>query len=681
MTNHATRHWRLETDSDRIAWLTIDRADSSANSLNREVIEELETLLAELTTRAPRGLVVRSAKAGGFIAGADVAEFRSLATPEQALPLIRRGQTAMDRLANLPFVTVAAIDGFALGGGLELALACRYRIATSRSTLGFPEVMLGIHPGFGGTVRGPNLVGARAALDLILTGRSVRADAALRMGLVDRVVDSGALISEAARCVREPTAHRQPPFVDRLISLPGMRTLIARQLRRTIRKRARQEHYPAPYAAVDLWQRFGARGPAAYAAEAESIARLFCTETSRGLVRVFFLQERLKELGRSGREFKRVHVVGAGVMGGDIAAWCAYRGLDVTLQDRTLEQIQPALTRAAEFFTKRCRRSDESERCVARLRADPVGAGAATADVVIEAIFENADAKRELYAQLEPRLRDDALLCSNTSSILLEDLACDLSRPERMVGLHFFNPVGRMPLVEIVRGSQTAAGVARDAMTFARALDKLPLPCRSAPGFVVNRVLMAYMSEALRAAQEGIPLAVIDCVATDFGMPQGPIELADTVGLDVALHVGRILAKAFGHPSPESLAPLVAAGTLGRKTAQGFYAWRDGKPVKSMVAGAAPPADLEDRLILQYVNESVACLREGIADDEELLDAGAIFGTGFAPFRGGPLHYARQRGIDACVARLERLATLHGEHFRPDAGWQRLRELDSPHPA
>jgi len=448
-----------------------------------------------------------------------------------------------------------------------------------------------------------------------------------------------------------------------------LRSYVAAQTRKQVARRADPAHYPAPYAIVDLFARYGAHGLAAYEAEARSIAGLFLSESSRNLVRVFYLQNRLKALGGKGmRTIDHVHVVGAGVMGGDIAAWCASRGLTVTLQDREMKYVEPALARAREFFGKRARDPRQAAEMATRLAADVEGAGVARADIVIEAIFENADAKRALYAKLEPAMKAGAMLATNTSSIMLEELSRALADPGRLVGLHFFNPVAKMMLVEIIRSRQSRSDIVEDALAFTRKLDKLPLPCRSAPGFVVNRILMPYMTEAMLAADEGVPLALIDRTATRFGMPMGPIELADTVGLDVAAHVGTILAETFSRPTPKRTAALVSAGKLGRKTGQGFYEWRGGKPVKPAAPGNAPE-DLEDRLVLQYLNEAVACLREQVIDDADLLDAGMIFGTGFAPFRGGPLHYARARGAAAIVARLEQLAAKYGPRFKPDAGW------------
>jgi 3-hydroxyacyl-CoA dehydrogenase/enoyl-CoA hydratase/3-hydroxybutyryl-CoA epimerase len=669
------KHWQLERDADRVAFLILDKAGSSANTLSSEVLQELHQLLDEIEGSNPRAVVVCSAKPSGFIAGADIREFTGLRNPEQAYVLIRTGQKVMDRLAALPCPTAAAINGFALGGGLELALACRYRVAAddSRVSLGLPEVQLGIHPGFGGTVRSVQLVGVRAAMDLMLTGRSLKADKARAIGLVDELAPLAELRTRAkARALAAP-APRAASLADRLLGLRPLRGFVARALRKQVSARARREHYPAPYAIIELWERHGARGAAAYEAEARSIAELMCTETSRNLVRVFLLQDRLKGLGgKAAREFRHVHVVGAGVMGGDIAAWCAARGLQVTLQDRAAEYVQPALKRAQEFFVKKLRDENKAREAAARLRMDLEGNGAAQADVIIEAIFENADAKRELYARLEPRMKPDAILATNTSSIELESLGRDLRDPGRLVGLHFFNPVAKMPLVEVIGSQHTRPDVHQLGLVFTRKIDKLPLPCRSAPGFVVNRVLMPYLNEAMFIAEEGVPLKLIDDAAVDFGMPMGPVELADVVGLDVCLHVGRILAAAFHRKAPETLAQLVEAKRLGRKSGRGFYEWRDGKPIKPSAAGASPPQDLTDRMLLPMVNESVACLRERVVEEAELLDAGVIFGTGFAPFRGGPLAYARSRGIGNVVAALETLERKYGARFKPDPGWRDL---------
>jgi 3-hydroxyacyl-CoA dehydrogenase/enoyl-CoA hydratase/3-hydroxybutyryl-CoA epimerase len=640
------------------------------------VLAELEEILQAIAGENPRGVVLRSGKPSGFIAGADIKEFTALTNAQQGYELVRAGQLVFDHLESLPCPTVAAIQGFALGGGLELALACKYRVAVNdeKLSLGLPEVMLGIHPGFGGTVRTVRLIGVRPAMEMMLTGKSVRAEKALRLGLVDKLVSASELENTVRSFIDRPPPQRSAPFVERVLSWPFVRPIIKSQLEAQVARKARREHYPAPYAMIDLWARYGANGPESIDAEARSIADMFVSSTGRNLVRMFLLQDRLKALGgKVTTELKRVHVVGAGVMGGDIAAWCALRGFDVTLQDRSAEYIEPALKRASELFDKRLRDPQKAAAAKAKLKADVAGDGVPAADVVIEAIYESLDAKRDLFTKLEPRMKETALLATNTSSIMLEPLMEKLARPGRLVGLHFFNPVPQMPLVEIVHSDRTEETARKVAIAFTRKIDKLPLPCKSAPGFVVNRVLMPYLHEAMYAAQENIPLTIIDDAAVRFGMPMGPIELADVVGLDVAAHVGEIVAAELGRPAPDlgDLKKLIDAKKLGRKSGEGFYVWREGKAVKPETSGRAPD-DLTDRLILVLVNESVAVLREAIVDEADLLDAAVVFGTGFAPFRGGPIAYARARGISSVVARLEELAARYGARFKPDAGWKQL---------
>jgi 3-hydroxyacyl-CoA dehydrogenase/enoyl-CoA hydratase/3-hydroxybutyryl-CoA epimerase len=670
----APAHWQVASDADGITWLTLDKQDASANSLSRPVMEELDALLARIEGQRPRAVIVTSAKANGFIAGADIKEFVGVKTPDEALAMIRQGQAVIERLAALGCTTVAAINGFALGGGLELALACRYRVVADDPsiTLGFPEVQLGVHPGLGGTVRSVQLAGPIAAMDLMLTGRSIRPKQALAMGLVDRLVPRAQLNDAAKQLARDPPPPRSASFAQRLLNLGLVRPLLAQRMRAQVARRARPEHYPAPYALIELWQRHGGSGQQALEAEARSMANLLCTPTSRNLVRVFFLQERLKNAAKeASAPAKHVHVVGAGVMGGDIASWCAARGLTVTLQDRGPEFIAPALERARTFFTKRYPDPAVREQALARLSADVEGEGAARADVVIEAIFENPKAKQELYARLEPRMKPTAVLATNTSSIVLEQLATGLATPARLIGLHFFNPVPRMPLIEVIRSEHTDPAMVQAGLAFARQIDKLAIPCRSSPGFLVNRVLMPYLSEAVRAAEEGIPLALIDRSAEEFGMPMGPIELADVVGLDVIMSVGKVFFESPQAAVPAVLLRLVEQKKFGKKTGAGFYTWQADKPVKQASTAVLPP-DLQDRLLLSLVNEAVAVWRERVVDDPDLVDAGVIFGAGFAPFRGGPLQYARSRGVDAVVARLEQLQKQYGPRFTPDPGWELL---------
>lgn len=673
------RHWRTEQDGERIVWLTFDRAERSVNALSREVLEELARLLAEIAQQAPAGVVIRSGKENGFIAGADVTEFTGLADEGSALALIEQDQAVFDQLERLPVPTLCLISGFCLGGGLELALACRYRIAadTPETQLGFPEVNLGIHPGFGGTVRLTRLIGPLPALELMLTGRSVAGRKAAKLGLVDYAVPERHLehAARATLChLPTPLSHG---FLYHLSAMWFTRPLLARYLRRTVAKHADKRHYPAPYALIDLWGRFGGDPSAMLREEARSVARLITGATAQNLVRVFLLQERLRSLGRQGEFTPRsVHVVGGGTMGGDIAAWCALQGLRVTVQDVEPARLAKAVGRAAALFRKNLREPHQVQAALDRLIPDMRGDGIVRADVVIEAIFEDAEAKRELYRQIEPRMREDALLATNTSSIPLEELAGSLVRPERLVGLHFFNPVAKMQLVEIVRGQATAQETLDRAAALVGAIRRLPLPVKSSPGFLVNRILMPYLMEAVAMETEGIAAAEIDRAALQFGMPMGPILLADTVGLDICLSVARILAQSLGSEVPKRLEELVGTGRLGKKSGHGFYAYEKDRPViPEKRKGEAPPAgELAERLMLRLLNEAVACRREEVTADEDLLDAGVIFGTGFAPFRGGPLHHIRAEGVAAVYGRLKILEEHYGSRFTPDAGWREMLE-------
>lgn len=687
-TNTTGASWREDQDAAGILWLTLDRPNASVNTLGSAVLEELGEILRRLAAQPPRGLVIRSGKSSGFVLGADVKEFTTLASIEEARALVLRGHRVLAALEALRCPSVALIEGFALGGGLELALACRYRVALDddRLALGLPEVLLGIHPGFGGTVRAVRLLGAPVALDLMLTGRSIKGAKTKALGLVDALGADRGACEQAVRdlIVRNPGARR-PALAARLMSASLVRPFLKSRLLAQVARKARREHYPAPYAIIDLWVRCGAKGDAAYTAEAESIAALAATPTAHNLIRVFMLQDALKSRGKSAESGQRVHVIGAGVMGADIAALCARRGLQVTLQDREVSLLEKALARITADFEQRIRDPLKRAATLARLAADAAGRGIGEADVIIEAIIEDVTAKRSLYAALEPQLKPGAIIATNTSSIRLEDLAPALAESARLVGLHFFNPVALMPLVEIVQGSQTSAVTMERVTALARKLDKLPLPCRSAPGFIVNRVLVPYLQEAMHAAEGGFSLDDIDRAATDFGMPVGPVELSDMVGLDVCRHVGGIVAQQLGKPLPDFsvIDAKLARGQTGRKSGRGFYEWRNGKVVRdestrqpfpgvTAAPDARARADLQDRLLLALVNECVAVWRERLVESEELVDAGVIFGSGFAPFRGGPLHYARSRGLADCAARLQELAAIYGDRFTPDAGWALL---------
>ena len=666
-------HWQTEIRDDGVVVLSLDRANAPVNAFSQDVLLELAELIERIAIDPPRGVVIRSAKANGFIAGADLKEFQEYDRRGTVNDAIRRGQSTFQKLADLPCPTVAAIHGFCMGGGTEIALACRYRVASDdpSTRIGLPETKLGIFPGWGGSARLPNLIGAPAAMDLMLTGRTVSASAARAMGLVDKVAAPAVLVDTAAALALSGTVR---PFKQRLTGWATntwiARKLLAPQMAKQVARKARKEHYPAPYALINVWERSGGSGiQARLDAERKAVVKLASTPTARNLIRIFFLTERLKGLGGKDHGIKHVHVVGAGVMGGDIAAWSAYKGFEVTLQDREQRFIDTALGRGNELFNKRVKDAGKRPAVAARLKSDLAGHGVAQADLVIEAIIEKPEAKRELYQQVEPQMKADALLTTNTSSIPLTELREHIQRPAQFAGLHYFNPVAQMPLVEIVQHDAMAEETRKRLAAFCKALDKLPVPVAGTPGFLVNRVLFPYMLEAATAYAEGIPGPVIDKAAVKFGMPMGPIELIDTVGLDVAAGVGEELAPFLGLPIPAAL-KTVEPGKRGKKDGQGLYKWENGRAVKPEVPkNYEAPADLEDRLILPLLNEAVACLHDGVVADADLLDAGVIFGTGFAPFRGGPIQHVRATGADALVERLKTLQSRYGDRFAPRPGW------------
>jgi 3-hydroxyacyl-CoA dehydrogenase/enoyl-CoA hydratase/3-hydroxybutyryl-CoA epimerase len=668
-------HWQLKQE-ENLLWLYFDRKNKSANTINPQVLDELSAILAETAQQQIKGLIIASNKKSGFIAGADIEQFTQAKNSEAALAFIRKGQEVFNQLAALAIPTVAMIKGFCVGGGLELALACRYRIAedSAKTRLGLPEVLLGIHPGWGGSVRLPRLIGAPQAMDLILTGRTVDTKTAVSIGFVDVAVPERHL-ERAARFYAQtsPRPHRATALQS-LSNHSLIRPLIAKLLRNKVSQKARPEHYPAPYAAIANWEREGVDNQHAFVVEAESVSKLVVSDSAQNLVRDFFLRDRLKGLSKDIQfAAQHVHVVGAGTMGGDIAAWCALRGLHVTLQDREPKFIAPAIKRAYELFKKKLKTPRAIQEAMDRLMPDPNGLGVAQADVIIEAIFENLEAKQNLFKLLEAHAKPSAILATNTSSIPLDDINKALQNPGRLIGIHFFNPVAMMQLVEVVQGDGTRTDTLNNAIAFVKQLDKLPLPVRSKPGFLVNRILMPYLMEAVTMVDEGIPARDIDHAAKQFGMPMGPIELADTVGLDVCLAVAKESLKHFGGTIPAHLEKLVSDAKLGRKTGEGFYHYKNNKPVKEKNHNiVVTTSDISDRLILRMLNESVACLREQVISDADLLDAGMIFGTGFAPFRGGPLHYAKTRGINNIVAQLEQFTAKYGARFTPDIEWEKL---------
>jgi 3-hydroxyacyl-CoA dehydrogenase / enoyl-CoA hydratase / 3-hydroxybutyryl-CoA epimerase len=672
------RHFKLTRDADGIAWLLFDREGSSANTLSADVLEEFDQVLAALENQRPAGLVIRSAKKSGFIAGADVNEFRGATDPSVVETAISRAHAVIDRLEALRVPSVAVIHGFCLGGGLEVALACQSRIAIDGARFGFPEVMLGLHPGLGGTARFTRLVNPTQAMTLMLTGRTIDARRAKSLGLVDAVAQERHVPNAVKDAVFGRLKRAQPGLLNTVLNSGPARGILASRMRREAEKAAPRQHYPAPYALIDLWEKHGGDKAAMLAAEKSSFAHLMVTPTAQNLIRVFFLREQMKKLAGSGNRISHVHVIGAGAMGGDIAAWCANQGMRVTLADMKPEPIAGAIKRAADLFGKIIRKTPDVRDALDRLMPDMEGEGVRNADLIIEAVPEKLELKQKVYASLEPKLKQGAILATNTSSIPLQDLRTTLQKPERLLGLHFFNPVSRLQLVEVVSHDTTDAQLLKEALAFVGAIDRLPLPVRSSPGFLVNRALTPYMLEAMVMLDEKIDKSLVDAAAEKFGMPIGPIELADQVGLDICLDVGDMLRSKFGDalpPTPAWLRDMVSRGELGRKTAKGFYVWRDGKADKTAAlhSTAGPTDEMIDRLILPMSNVCVAALREGIVDNADAVDGAMIFGTGYAPFRGGPLNYARTRGAENVVSTLRALAAKFGDRFTPDAGWENFK--------
>ena len=640
--------WRFAIDFEGIAWAVIDRKGESMNSLGRRPIEELGEIVKAVEAAAAsgeaKGLVLMSGKERSFIAGADIREFEGFDTEAKIKEVVRQTLELFDRVERLPVPVVAAIHGYCLGGGLELALACSYRIADREegTRLGFPEVKLGIFPGLNGTVRSIQLAGPMDAMTAMLTGRMLRPTAAKAIGLVDQLVPTHHNLRWAARkAVLQKRRSKGAPWWKRLMLKQPVRGMLAKQMRAKTAAKVREEHYPAPFRLIELFEHYGDDPISMRIAETEMFTPLMASEASRNLRRVFKLSEMLKdEAPKDGFKPLRVHVVGAGTMGGDIAAWCVVSGMQASLQDLDEAQIAKALARAKGLFKRNLRSPLAIDAAVARLIADPKGKHVKHADVVIEAIVERLDVKQKLFQQLEKEVKPGAVLATNTSSLRLEDIAKPLADPGRLVGLHFFNPVAQLPLVEVVRGEGTREAEVRKACAFVTAINKLPLIVKSCSGFLVNRVLAPYMMEAVRRYQQGEPREKIDQAAMKFGMPMGPLELMDMVGLDIANHVHEELNLA---PKTDNLlTSLVKQGKLGKKTGEGFYVWEQGKPKRE--EAHYDDAELERlgrELVKPMLDEAERALADNIVASADHVDAGVIFGTGFAPFRGGPLNYRR----------------------------------------
>src|ERR1700682_4208424 len=491
------KNFKLTRDADGIAWLLFDRDGGSAHTLSGDIIKELDKVLAELESQRPAGLVIRSAKKSGFIAGADVNEFRGVTDPRAVETQIGRAHAVIDRLEAFGIPTVAVIHGFCLGGGLEVALACQMRIAIDDARFGFPDVLLGLHPGLGGTVRFTRLVNPTQAMPLMLTGKTVDARRAKSLGLVDAVTQERHVRNAVTDAVFGRLKRAKPGLLTRILSIGPVRGVLASRMRAEAAKAAPQGHYPAPYALIDLWEKHGGDKAAMLNAEKTSFANLMVTPAAQNLIRVFFLREQMKKLAGSGNKIRHVHVIGAGAMGGDIAAWCASQDMRVTLADMKAEPIAGAVKRAAELFGKILRKPTDVRDALDRLMPDMQAEGVRNADLIIEAVPEKLELKQKVYAGLEPKMKPGAILATNTSSIPLQDLRATLDKPARLLGLHFSTPVSRLQLVEVVSHDGTDPEMLKEALAFIGAIDRLPLPVKSSPGFLVNRALTPYMLEEM----------------------------------------------------------------------------------------------------------------------------------------------------------------------------------------
>lgn len=698
---------RLDLD-DGIGLIVFDRPDSRVNLLTEAVLGSLDRILTDIeqhaAARTVGAVVVKSGKPGSFIAGADVEAIRDVDDAEVGARLAAAGQAVFTRLERLPVPTVVAIDGACLGGGTELALACDYRIASdSEATkIALPEVRLGILPGFGGTTRLPRLIGLRAALDMILTGKSVRPSKARRIGLVDEVVAPAIIQRRAVDAARSFADGGDPPsnkgargVFQRLIedTAPGRRIIL-----REARKRVLSEtggHYPAPLVILDtVRETLSLPLERALEVEARALGGLIATPVSRNLVHVFLLMERAKKRAPDGEAspVDRMAVLGAGVMGGGIAHLAASEGVEVRLKDIDRGGLSAGLRAARERVDRGLARRHidrrEADAIMGRISPTLSYDGFGSVDLVVEAVVEKMAVKKTVLREAEEVVPRHAVSCSNTSTLSITEMQSALAEPERFCGLHFFNPVHRMPLVEVIRGEHTADDTLATAFAFARKLGKTPVVVGDGPGFLVNRVLGPYLNEAGWLLEDGAAIDRVDATLVEFGMPMGPFRLLDEVGLDVARHAASTLHEAFGErmtPSP-MMGALAASERLGRKGGRGFYAYEDGKAagvdedvyaelgVRGAPGGgaAASAAEIVDRCVLPMVDEAARILDEGIARDAGDVDLALITGTGFPPFRGGLLRWADARGPAAIVERLGELAAAHGARFQPGEQLRRL---------
>jgi 3-hydroxyacyl-CoA dehydrogenase/enoyl-CoA hydratase/3-hydroxybutyryl-CoA epimerase len=682
---------------DGVAIVRLDQPGKPVNVISRSMMEEMAEVIRRLEAGegGARAAVIVSGKPGVWIAGADIEEFEQIRTAEDGERLSHAGHELLNRLEGLSLPVVAAIDGAALGGGLEVALACAYRMATDspRTKLGLPEVQLGILPGAGGTQRLPRLVGIASALDLMLTGRMLDGRRAKKLGLVDEVVPAPILLQAAKRAARELAdgkregragrAQGSPAWQE---NLPGVRGIIFRKARQGVLDKT-HGLYPAPLRILEVVER-GIDRPLreGLALEARAFGELAVTPESRGLVHLFFAKTGAENRpglpeGTRPRPVERVVVVGAGFMGAGIAAASAEAGLRVRLKDVTPESAAKGLRTAHDILEKRAKKRKrprhELRALTDRVEAAYEYTGFGNADLVVEAVFEDVEIKHRVIREIEGAIPEEAVLGSNTSTIPIGRLAEAAARPEKVLGLHFFSPVEKMPLLEIIVTDRTGPAVTATGHAYGKRLGKTPIIVNDAPGFYANRILSPYMAEAALLLEEGVRMEEIDRAMVEWGYPVGPVTLYDEVGLDVAEKAGKIMAAAFPERFPPAtvIERMTADRRLGRKNGRGFYRYEDGKkagpdPAVYALLGSPPARELprreiQDRLALVMVNEAVRTLEEGVLRSARDGDVGAILGIGFPPFRGGPFWFVDQAGAAGVVARLRELEAEHGPRFAP----------------
>jgi len=683
-------HW---IDPNGIIHVVFDRPDAKVNLLTPDLFRDLGELLDSVRGREDvRGLIFKSAKAGAFIAGMDVEVMASFTDAFKAAEGARFGQIVLQRIADLPVPSACAINGVCLGGGTELALACTVRVAADSKAvkIGLPETQLGIIPGFGGTQRLPRLVGLVASLDLILSGRTLDARRAQKMGLVDLVVPEAYLERETIKLMLKAAAglKRSRPLAARLFEItPPLRRFVIDKARKAAEAKASPESYPAPFRALEaIDAAFSMPMPQGLDLEARIVGELVPTRTSKNLMWLFKSQSALKKdaggIVALPRKVRRAAVLGAGIMGGGIAQLIADKGISVRLKDLRGDALLAALRKASKIW----REQVDRKRLTPREMRQKLGfvaptlddSGLSKVDIVLEAVVENLDVKQKVLASMEERMGPRAVFASNTSTIPISDIAARAVRPERVVGMHFFNPVHRMPLVEVIAGQRSSPEAVSTVHAFALALGKVPVVVRDAPGFLVNRILMLYFNEALRFLAEGVSIEDADRSMLAFGVPMGPFALMDEIGLDTGQHAAAVLEGAFGKrigAATPILQAIVAGGRLGKKNGKGFYHYKHGRRTRpdgavSKLAGASAPLQLpvemlQERMVLAMVNEATICLEDGVVREPRDVDVAMVYGTGFPPFRGGLLRYADSVGPAVLVDRLSRLADAHGERFRP----------------